>query len=182
MIQTHRLELRPYRLSDAAMVFDYKADPKMADYLRPEFQPPDYTLRDAERFVAIHVLTHWSEAPRWAIVLNGKVVGYINITDEAEHHRAVLGYSIARECWGNGLATEAASAVIDATFSTNPTLNRIYAYADADNLGSLRVMEKLGMQNEGTLRKHHAMGENQVDWVHYSILRDEWAIAQSNPT
>ncbi len=181
LIRTQRLTLRPYRLSDADMVLAYKDDPAMGQYLRPEFQPPGYALRDAERFVAIHVLTDWSVAPRWAIELCGEVAGYINITHEAVHHRAVIGYSIAREQWGKGLATEAARTVIDVVFTANPSLNRIYAYADARNAGSLRVMEKLGMQCEGALRKHHAIGDEQVDWVHYGILREEWAAARTTP-
>ena len=70
---------------------------------------------------------------------------------DAEHATGALGYSIAKENWGRGLTVEAARAVIDWGFRERG-LAKVYAYADARNTNSLRVMEKLGMTREGMLR------------------------------
>ena len=77
------------------------------------------------------------------------VIGGIDIGFDFENRVGEMGYSLARRLWGKGLATEAAGAVIDAAFSVYPELNRIQACGDQRNVGSLRVMEKLGMVREG---------------------------------
>jgi RimJ/RimL family protein N-acetyltransferase len=70
--------------------------------------------------------------------------------------------------------TEAATAVIDYAFDTNPDLIRIEASADSRNKASLRVMDKLGMKYEGVLRQRHLVRDELGDEVYYSILRFEW--------
>ena len=85
-----------------------------------------------------------------------------------------MGYSIARRFWGKGLTTEAAGAVIDESFSVYPDLNRIRASADERNVGSLRVMEKLGMVREGVLRQDQYMKGEFRNTVWCGLLRCEW--------
>ena len=82
------------------------------------------------------------------------MIGGINIRFDVANRVGELGYSIARPYWGRGLATEAARAAMDAAFSAYADLNRMRAMADARNVPSLRVMEKLGMVREGVLRQN----------------------------
>ncbi|MYL06055.1 MAG: GNAT family N-acetyltransferase [Gemmatimonadales bacterium] len=84
-----------------------------------------------------------------------------------------MGYSLARKHWGRGLTAEAARAVVDWGFRERG-LAKVYAYADARNAQSLRVMEKLGMTREGTLRSHRTLRGERVDDVYYGLLRVEW--------
>jgi ribosomal-protein-alanine N-acetyltransferase len=86
-----------------------------------------------------------------------------------------LGYSIARTYWGRGLATEAARAAVDAAFSGYVDLNRMRAMADARNVASLRVMEKLGMVREGVLRQNRLVRGEFINEVWCGVLRTEWA-------
>ncbi len=65
------------------------------------------------------------------------------------HARAELAYAIGREYWNQGLTTEGARAVAEFGFRTM-NLNRIEARCEIPNIGSARVMEKLGMTFEGT--------------------------------
>jgi [ribosomal protein S5]-alanine N-acetyltransferase len=85
-----------------------------------------------------------------------------------------MGYSLASSHWGQGLTTEAAQAVLDAAFVAYSDLKRIRAMADARNPGSLRVMEKIGMMREGTLRQNRSTRGESIDEVWCGILRREW--------
>ena len=80
---------------------------------------------------------------------------------------------LSREYWGKGLATEAARAVIGWAFQTSG-INRVFAYCDPRNVGSWRVMEKIGMRREGVLRSHLKWNGEYRDALYYGILRDEW--------
>lgn len=86
-------------------------------------------------------------------------------------HRAELGYVLARDCWGRGVMTEAAQAVVTWALA-QPGIYRVWAVTDVDNHGSARVLEKIGMQREGLLRR----------WMMHPNLspepRDCWCFAR----
>jgi RimJ/RimL family protein N-acetyltransferase len=84
---------------------------------------------------------------------SGDLVGAVGLEISKEHARAELGYWIGKEFWGRGLATEAARAIINYGFESLG-LNRIHAQHQTRNPASGRVMAKLGMRHEGTLRRH----------------------------
>ena len=171
VIQTDRLILRKYALEDLENILAYATDPNWSKFL-PVPQP--YERSHAIDFInsqlALDRLTH----PSFAIVFEGKVVGGVNIRFDFNNCHGELGYSIAPSVWGKGLITEAARAMIDLSFSTYPELRRVIATADAENVGSLRVMEKLGMIKEGVLRQHRKTHEKFVDVVYCGVLREEW--------
>jgi len=171
IIETARLRLRPFRLQDAVAVPAYASDLEWARYL-PVPQP--YTAADAERFLAGQVLLDHQRHPSWAIEHAGAVRGGINIRFDFDNRVAELGYSIGRSYWGQGLTTKAARAVLDLAVSAYATLNRICARADTRNVGSLRVMEKIGMIREGVLRQNRVVRGQLVDEVWCGILRREW--------
>ena len=87
---------------------------------------------------------------------------------------AEIGYSVARSRWNRGFCTEAVRSVVEAAFSTHLDLNRLWARADVANLGSQRVMEKIGMTREGVLRLNRVERGEAFDEAYFSILRDEW--------
>lgn len=177
IILTARLRLRPWQLDDAGDVFMYASDEEWSRYLPV---PRPYTKTHAEEFVARQVLLDRSLHGAWAAELDGVVVGGLDLGLVAEHCRATMGWAIAKWVWGQGLASEAASAVIHAAFNALPDLNRISASADSRNLGSLRVMEKVGMQREGFFRQHRRSGGEFTDEVWCAILRDEWLASRSD--
>ena len=123
-------------------VYEYAQDPEWARFL-PVPQP--YLRSDAEEFVARQLAASWPDEPSWAIVLEGKVIGALNLHDLNSERRIVgLGYAVARARWSQGFATEAAKAAIAAAFRSLG-LKRIWAMADVRNIASQRVMEKAGM-------------------------------------
>lgn len=170
-IKTDRLILRVFSLEDVEDVLSYASDPEWARFL-PVPQP--YTRADAEKFVAGQVLQDRKTRVSWAIEYVGSVIGGINIGFDFDNRVGEMGYSIARRFWGKGLTTEAVGAVIDEAFSAYPDLNRIRATADERNVGSLRVMEKLGMVREGVLRQDIYLRGEFKNMVWCGLLRCEW--------
>ena len=69
--------------------------------------------------------------------------------------------------------TEAAGAVVDWGFDEFK-LEKVYSWADVENIGSWRVMEKIGMTREGTLRSQGVNRGVRQDYHYYGILRREW--------
>lgn len=172
VVETKRLLLRPFGLGDVDDVFAYARDPEWSRYLRA--LPRPYEREHAEQFIARQLLSDRVTHPSWAITLEGTVIGGVNLRFNFEHRSAEMGYSVARSHWKKGICTEAARAVIDAAFSTHEELNRVHARADADNLGSQRVMEKIGMVKEGVLRLNRVERGEAFDEAWFAILRREW--------
>ena len=175
-IRTERLLLRPFRLTDADDVYAYAKDPEWGRFLPI---PYPYEYRDAEIHVARSFLNSWDTHPTFAISLDDKTIGGVNVRLDAVRMTSELGYSIARKHWGKGLMVEAVDAVINWTFEEFD-LVKVSARADIQNRQSWRVMEKLGMTREGILRSQEppnpANPEKRADMVHYGILREEWEI------
>ncbi len=171
-IQTERLILRPFQLGDVDDVFEYARDPEWSRFLR--ILPRPYERKHAEQFIARQLLLDRVTRPSWAITLEGSVIGGVNLTFDFERRSAEIGYSVARKHWKKGICTEAARAVIDAAFSTHDGLNRVHARADVDNVGSQRVMEKIGMVKAGVLRLNRVERGEAFDEAWFSILRREW--------
>ncbi len=172
VIETDRLRLRPWRLGDVDGVLAYAQDPEWARYLQALPQP--YVRKNAEEFIARQLLLERVTHPAWAIQSQESVIGGINVRFDFDNALCEIGYSIARTHWNRGFCTEAAAAVVDAVFSTHPDLNRVHARADHRNTASQRVMEKLGMQKEGILRKSRVERGEAIDEAWFAILRSEW--------
>jgi len=112
---------------------------------------------------------------RWAITLSrdGTLVGGIGLRVERDHNRAELGYWIGVPHWGNGYATEAARAVLQYGFDTLG-LQRIYASHFSNNPASSAVLRKIGMQHEGTFRKHIFKWSQYLDLETYAVLKVDY--------
>jgi [ribosomal protein S5]-alanine N-acetyltransferase len=173
VIRTERLVLRPFRPDDVGDVFEYAADTEWSRYTVALPAAP-YLRADAEKFLADQALLDRTSHASWAIEFQGRAVGGVNIRFSCAHQIGELGYGLARRLWGQGLASEAARAVVKAAFDTYPQLIRMRAKADARNARSLRVLEKLGMRQEGLLRRDRLFRGELVDEAIYGLLREEW--------
>jgi [ribosomal protein S5]-alanine N-acetyltransferase len=90
-----------------------------------------------------------------------------------EHHRGVLAYWVGHPLRGQGYATEAARCVVQFGFE-QLQLNRIAAAAMRRNRASTRVMEKVGLQYEGTLRQDILHWGTFEDIDQYGLLRSDF--------
>ena len=173
-LTTQRLVLRPYTLVDAPEVNRLVGDRRIADTTLNIPYPYDESM--AEAWIATHAeaAEHGDSVTLAITEKDGSLVGAVALAITRAHQRAELGYWIAVPYWGRGYATEAAAAMVDYAFGTLG-LRRVVAHCLTRNVGSARVMEKVGMQREGTLRAHVIKWDVPEDVAHYAILRDEWS-------
>lgn len=175
-LATERLLLRELRPSDAAAVAAGAGDRRVAAFLIQV--PSPYPIALARRWVA-HRIEWWDQGRgvTFAVTLRDApdmLLGTMSLRRYVRDRRAELGYWLAQPAWGHGFATEAAQAVVDFGFS-GLGLARIYAQVLAGNRASLRVLDKLGMVNEGVKRQHIHKARRLHDVVLYGLLRDEWS-------
>jgi ribosomal-protein-alanine N-acetyltransferase len=166
-LHTQRLLLRPFQSGDAADALAYRDDEQFARFLSHIPQP--YTQEDAEAFVMLNMSVDWNTSPTFAVVFDGKLIGTVNLEVNSETRSALLGYAIGRLWWGQGIATEAARAVM-AWGIREFDLTRIRASTDVRHAKSQRVLEKLGMKRKSLEIGHH-IGRNgeSVDEVLYGL-------------
>lgn len=149
-ITTERLVLRRPKSSDAAAKFEYGHDPEVARYMD---WPLTENLGDAAASIE-RAVSGWESGDEYAWVITVKpddrAVG--NVACRVRDHAVDLGFVIGRSSWGRGYATEAAKAVLDWA-ATLEGVVRIWATCDVENTASIRVLEKIGMSQEGTLRR-----------------------------
>jgi RimJ/RimL family protein N-acetyltransferase len=150
VITTSRLILRRPALTDAADVYAYAHDPEVTRYM---VWPTHTEIGESLAFLESCAL-RWESGEEycWVITITpeDRVVGTIGC--RVREYAADFGYVLNRTCWGRGYATEAAQAVVTWLRSL-PGIYRIWATCDAENLTSVRVLEKTGLFCEGRLRR-----------------------------
>lgn len=170
-IETPRLTLRPHTDKDADDIYAYASDPEWRRFLPlPEPYLKEHAVEHIEKILSRDREQH----PTWAVCIGPHVVGGVNMRFFAGHRIAEIGYGVSRSYWGRGITVEALNAIISSAFDCYPQLVRVRARANTENLGSRRVMEKLGMSLEGQLRQDSFERGELHDDVVYGLLRDEW--------
>lgn len=172
MITTERLLLRAYTIADApAMQRLVSAREVALNTLRI---PHPYPEGEAERWISSHEEARENGDHVFAVVLRDgdELVGTIGLHLKADNDSAEIGYWIGVPYWARGFATEAAVAVLRHGFENFP-LNRIYALHFSRNPASGRVLQKIGMRHEGTLRQHVKKWGEYIDLECYGILRSD---------
>jgi ribosomal-protein-alanine N-acetyltransferase len=97
---------------------------------------------------------------------------WTDIAQSAEAIAATIA-SYGSKYWGQGYVTEALEAMIRYGFDVLD-LNRIEADIDPLNIGSARVLEKLGFRKEGYMPERWIVGGKTADTVNYGLLRRYW--------
>jgi RimJ/RimL family protein N-acetyltransferase len=174
VLDTPRLRLRPFSMDDAGEVHRLAGDTRVASSTMNI--PHPYREGMAVSWIATHG-PEWERGRRATLAVtlreSGELVGAVALTVNREQNRASMGYWIGHPYWGRGYATEAARAVLDLAFA-ELRLRRVEATHFADNPASGRVMEKLGMSYEGTLRSHVIRDGARHDLVVRGVLRSDW--------
>lgn len=177
-LETERLLLRPLNSGDFEAVQAYASVPENVTYMiwGPNGEEDTRAfLRRCEEC--------WNENPirkhEFAVVLKSseKVIGACGIYLAAELNQAMLGWILHRDYWKQGFMPEAAGELLRFGFETLK-LHRIYATCNAENYGSYRVMEKIGMRREAYFRKNrYGRVGGRTEWFdeyYYGILEEEW--------
>lgn len=173
-IQTARLRLRPFEKGDLDDVHAYASDLDTVRFMDWGPNTPEVT---AERLrIALEEQAAWPR-PEVSLAVEaaeaGRVIGSVRLgLDRAGG--ADFGYVLGSPWWRRGYAYEAASALLAVAFGALE-LHRVWATCDARNLGSIALLEKLGLRREGLLRHDRRGRDGWRDTCVYAVLREEWA-------
>lgn len=148
-IATARLVLRRWRVTDRAPFARINADPRVARFLPGTLArtQSDAMVDRIERHHERHGYGLWVVERRSEPGCIG-FVGLQVVADSLPFAPAVeIGWRLAAEAWGQGLATEAAAAVRDAAFGSLG-LDELVSFTAASNLPSIAVMERIGLRRD----------------------------------
>ncbi|MCL2776232.1 MAG: GNAT family N-acetyltransferase [Oscillospiraceae bacterium] len=172
-LETERLILRKLKEDDFDAVHSYMCCAETSIYLlwgpNIEEEARSYinlAMTEAEKNPVFHY--------HYAAVLKetGKLIGGCRVSGDGS-----LFWALHRDYWKQGYGTEMGKALLKFGFE-ELNLRRIYATCDAENIGSYRLMERLGMRREGlfieALPAHKLSDRQYSDQLRYAILKDEW--------
>ena len=148
VLDTDRLLLRRFDEGDVDVLYELCSRPEIIRYAQ---SVPLASLEEARAMLHSAPLHDYATRGygRLACVWKdtGAVVGFSGVKHVASLDEDELGYRFLPEYWGRGLATEAGAAVVDYARSTLG-LGRLVALIHPDNVGSARVVGKLGFTLE----------------------------------
>lgn len=157
-IETSRLILRPFQLSDAQAAFEWFGDPVVM-----RFTPtgPDKSMEETITRLAgyqdhqnAHGFSKWLIQERDS----GVAIGDSGLFVLPEYGWIDLGFRFAQPYWGKGLATEVASAWVRAALDEF-RVGQLGVFAHPKNLASVRVLEKVGFREK---RRDMVMGMDSI--------------------
>nr|WP_243848203.1 GNAT family protein [Sphingomonas insulae] len=110
----------------------------------------------------------------WAVTRSDDdtAIGFVVANAHRQAGVVEIGYLIARDAWGAGVAREAVSAVVAHLFASGT--RRVFADSDPDNAGSIRLLRAMGFTLEGRLRAEWETHIGVRDALIFGLLRDEW--------
>ena len=172
---SRRLKLRLIQISDLDAIhnlhsipetdeFSTLGIPKNIDETKAIIQPwiLDHKLEDVRNYTFVIEL-----------IIDAKFIGLIALKQGKQKNRnAEVWYKLRSDCWGIGFGTEALSVVISYGFD-ELNLHRIEAGCAVDNLGSIKVLENVGMIQEGRKRKILPLKNGWCDNFVYAILETD---------
>lgn len=148
-LTTARLRLRLWREDDRAPFQRINADPRVMEFM------PGVLDAHTSDMVMNRILRHFDRHGfgLWAAELrsNGAFIGFIGLSvpnfDATFMPAVEVGWRLAADYWGRGVATEGARAAMRYGFETLG-LESLVSFTVPANLRSRRVMEKLGMMHD----------------------------------
>lgn len=173
--ETERLILRQFKIEDYVEMYNnWACEDAVTKFLTWQ----THTNQDVTKSVLADWISKYANKDfyNWAIELKeeNRLIGNISVISLREETlSAILGYCMGSKWWGKEIMPEAGKAVLKYLFE-EVGFNRIAANHDKNNPKSGRVMQKIGMTYEGTLRSAGFCNQGIIDDVRYSILKSEW--------
>ena len=177
VIESERLIIRDYNFEDLPVIHELVKPLEIYQY--QQWGPN--SEEDTENYIKM-CISQQSEKPRMSFELcivskeDNKIVGAIGIrVRSGASKKSDLGYWIRHDLWGRGFATEATKAIIKFGFE-ELGMNRIWATASPENIASLKVLEKAGMQLEGSMRDDMFVRGEFRDSTLMAILKKDYEL------
>ncbi|WP_076412224.1 GNAT family N-acetyltransferase [Shewanella sp. UCD-KL12] len=163
--QTERLIIREFNLDDAKAVYQFNAPEEVNKFTGDAGKCSN--IKDAEYIISNIWLKEYKQFGygRWAVVLKAtnEVIGFCGFKNDAHIKAVDIGYRFHPTHWGKGYATESNQACIEYA-KQHMALDRVVGDAVAENLGSIKVLTKLGM------RYHSQYQEDEFTIHRYEIF------------
>jgi len=179
LLETTRLQLRALSSDDANQIFTLFANEQVIAYYDLEaFTQPSQAQQLIELFQARH---EQGLGIRWGIFLKDRnsLIGTCGFNSwSSKMHHAVLGYDLMPPYWGQGYATEAVTAILQAAFDGRlpcGPLHRIQADTVPGNTASEALLRRLGFQKEGLRRQSGYWKNAYHDLNCFGLLKSEFA-------
>jgi RimJ/RimL family protein N-acetyltransferase len=173
---TARLNLRPFAAADFEDLYAINSRPDVTRYLYSEPGDAAQVRKVLDQKTGESMLDEVGQRLSLAVVrpeLN-RVIGEVHLQWlSREHRQGEIGFVFHPDHHGKGFATEAAAVVLHLGFA-DLGLHRIIGRLDARNLGSARVLEKLGMRREAHFVHDEFFKGEWADQLIYAILDEEW--------
>ena len=172
-IETCRLIIRCILQEDAERINQLQNDRAIADTTCRI--PHPCSLEHTQKWIKGDLHSGGKDSGFFTIILKktDELIGVIGLEIDKQHDRAELGFWIGKMYWGEGYCTEAARAIIKYGFE-QLRLHRIYTLHFAENISSGRVLQKAGMQHEGSLKKHLKKGDVFKDLEYYGLISEDY--------
>lgn len=167
MLETERLFFRKFTPDDLPKLIELRSDPEVNKYMGGvKLQNPQALEKRLKDYIDSHdkygfgaTAMIWKET--------GEFFGWSGLMTMEDLNETEIGYGMTKEFWGKGIGFECAKVWLEYGFE-ELNLERIVALADPDNIGSWRIMEKLGMTFEKMI-EHHGF-----ECKFYAISKDEF--------
>ena len=173
-LETKRLILRPITSDDSTRIEELAGDYDVAKSTLNI--PHPYPKGSAIQFIESILTAEKSNKIVMFAIIDKELqllIGLINLNLSLPLKRGELAYWIGKPYWGKGYGTEAAKVLLEYGFN-NLELNKIFAASFTSNPGSWRIMEKIGLKYEGTLKQHVARDGQFYDLTYYGLLKEEY--------
>lgn len=157
-LETSRLILRQLSKDDQDNLVTLDSDPEVMRLINGGIASSHEAIADNFLPYAMGYYDKYENLGFWAIVEKSshEFIGWIFLRPEsdfkllqqlnlAESDAVELGYRLRKQSWGKGYATEVARALVNRSFSES-SIQKIVAWALAENKASIRVMEKVGLK------------------------------------
>ncbi len=184
-LETDRLLLRTLRLDDAHAIHRLVADPDVMKYLPGDMMSLGQVTETIAWLLDCYARNTPERIIKFTLAIvakeTGHVIGWCGLGPlDVSPEDIEVFYGLSKVYWGKGLATEAAKAMLEYGFGTIG-LDRIVAVVGCQNVASKRVIEKLGMIYEKTLRNVPKKHESYEGDLYYSLTGGAWHASRAKP-
>jgi RimJ/RimL family protein N-acetyltransferase len=164
-LPTSRLHLRSARPGDAAALHDIFRRPEAMRYWS---SPPHRDMAQTREWLGKMMAIAPGDGEDFVVEDAGRVIGKAGIYRFPE-----IGFILHPDCWGQGLAREAVSAVIARTFTVH-ALPRIIADVDPRNAASLGLLASLGFREFARRKRSWLVGDEWCDSIDLELFAADW--------
>ena len=175
-IYTKRLILRPFQEPDLDDLYEMRSQAEVVRYLYWDVQTRVQTKEALDIKMTLTQFQKEGDTIALAVVQaeSGRVIGEVSLYWHSEHHQqGEVGFIFNPAFQGKGYASEATEAMLGLGFDVYK-LHRIIGRCDVRNIGSYKLMERLGMRREAYFIHNEIFKGEWGDEFVYAILHDEW--------